>query len=200
MSEVKERPIIFYGPMVRAILEGRKTQTRRITRFSSSGRIELHGRQWHISDPNAIRACPYGQPGDRLWVRETWCRTAAGYTQYRADDKREQPYWTLLKWKPSIHMPRLASRITLEITDVRVERLQDITHRDALSEGVEYDVSKQDGSPLSRFENLWNSINAKRGYSWESNPFVWVLSFNVVTHASKQRAQADPLRDASRAA
>ena len=159
---MKERPIIFSAPMVKAILDGTKTQTRRIVKIEpSSGYIRKGSRYWIREDPAAIAACPYGQPGDRLWVRETWAQyqtvnsikrldgrsyseVSDGLAGYRADgcdtikDFREH---IMLgesdieeviingdKWRPSIYMPRWASRITLEVTDVRIERLQDGGH------------------------------------------------------------------------
>lgn len=189
---MKERPILFSGPMVRAILEGRKTQTRRVVKPQPIGKI------WNPpvdppclqDDSGRFHPCPYGYAGDRLWVRETWAHVpATAYRQsegvvqtispddtdmaavYAADWSRSAP-----RWRPSIHMPRWASRITLEITGVRVERLQDITTKDAVREGVSYDVSKPDGGPIHRFQKLWNSINKDRA-PWESNPWVWVVEF-----------------------
>ena len=137
----KERPILCSAPDVMAILDGRKTQTRRIMKpqpnrtwpdevtphWSVGGNRTLPGAS------NPLR-CPYGVPGDRLWVREAWRLpdgAPKGWVDYRADDTRDG-----FKWKPSIHMPRWASRITLEVTDVRVERLQDISEADAMAEGV----------------------------------------------------------------
>ena len=118
--------------------------------------------------------CPYGVHGDRLWVRETFqpVQLATEVTQWRyaATDKRG-----LAPWKPSIFMPRKASRITLENTRIRVERLQDISHRDALAEGVSYDVSKPEMHPIAMYRKLWESINGKG--SWAKNPWVWVIEF-----------------------
>lgn len=138
--------------------------------------------------------------GERLWVRETW---GAGWLNgdghyyairptgkqhelpdkifYKADGKHDDESEGRYCWRPSIHMPRWASRITLEVTGVRVERVQDISHRDALAEGVEYDLSKPDGSPLARFKKLWDKINGPG--SWESNPWVWVISFKRLEKA-----------------
>jgi hypothetical protein len=190
--------------MVRAILEGRKTQARRVVKwtgidglnlsFSGLSASNIAGTRWALMSMGAScwqerghADCPYGVPGDRLWVRETFyhmeggpIRDAVGGVMdvmedeivYRADGNR------LLKWTPSIHMPRWASRITLELTDVRVQRLQEISHHDALAEGVEYDVSREDGAPLPRFRKLWDSINAKT-HPWSSNPWVWVISFKL---------------------
>jgi hypothetical protein len=143
--------------------------------------------------------CPYGEPGDRLWVRETWWHYRSneiemvsfpGWTGTRIDDRT---HWetrnvsfdpsahAIWKKRPSIHMPRWASRLTLEITGVRVERVQTISEEDAIAEGC-FDEKEHDGSlPSQIYRQLWDALNAKRGYSWESNPFVWVLSFRQVT-------------------
>lgn len=215
-----ERPILMSGPMVRAILDGRKTQTRRVVKpqpshFTPSPNVH-HPRHpaayfdaycnapktganprgmsdrwcWWTPDnrqgPDWIR-CPYGAPGDRLWVRETW--GTGGYFPwpygYRADGK-EYPGEC---WRPSIHMPRRASRLTLEVTVVRVERLQAITQADARAEGVVdtsgawdhvpgglLDTSR--AGPRGAFEALWNSINGAD--SWDANPWVWVVEFRRV--------------------
>lgn len=169
-----ERPILFSGPMVRALLDGTKTQTRRVARPKRS--IEP------MTDE-----CPYGAPGDRLWVRETFAIYANGSVVYRAsaeglDPRSEQVLCA--RWLPSIHMPRAASRLTLEITDVRVERLQKISEADAEAEGVAFMRKHPDidetltASQL--YAALWDSINEKRGYGWDANPWVWVVSFKVV--------------------
>jgi len=188
---MKERPIIFSGEMVRAILNGRKTQTRRvITRVAGYKELIVAG---EIADPQMAldkypnyqclfaSMCPYGQPGDRLWVRESF------YVQpelaplsepqpihYRADTPPEQVEDYICK--PSIHMPRWASRITLEITNVRIEEVQDIGETDAMAEGV---IPGADEHYLTAFVRLWDSINAKRGYGWDVNPWVWVIEFRV---------------------
>jgi hypothetical protein len=132
-----ERPIKFNAEMVRAILYGRKTQTRRVVKLTADGHVQAPSKhlRWYPTDPGAIQACRYGKPGDLLWVRETWARHASG-VDYAADFaavSRPQAG----PWRPSIHMPRWASRITLRITDIRVERLQDITEDDARAEGCE---------------------------------------------------------------
>ncbi|WP_186191104.1 hypothetical protein [Burkholderia gladioli] len=139
---MKERPILFSAPMVRAILDGRKSQTRRIAK-EFAGRDDLDAILRRF--PNQ-KGCPYGEPGDRLWIRETWAQPAPldpGQTVYRADypacvpaDFENIPPAESISWKPSIHMPRSASRITLEITGVRVERLQGISEADAVAEGA----------------------------------------------------------------
>lgn len=185
---MREHPILFSGPMVRAILSGTKSQTRRIVKPQPPPEREAI-----LAKFPKQKGCPYGQPGDRLWVRETLKCDTHGNWHYAADNDVVQlpagSAWTehMLAWAHhkdgdtcvSIHMPRWASRITLEITGVRVERLQDISHRDALAEGVDYDVSKPDGAPLPRFQALWDKINGKRA-PWASNPWTWVLSFKRV--------------------
>lgn len=262
MGDVKERPILFSGPLVRAILDGRKTQTRRLVRPQPPPQTvawnfiaaSTDGDRRHKFEPRDIvddieARCgepirsPYGLPGDRLWVRETWqyngtCHTSPegvrGFTSitaavtYRADGTRrsgidvsgtypaahpKQPTWLTpeelsvwwARWRPSIHMPRWASRIDLEVTKVGVERLQDITAEDVMAEGVQVPAAP-DGSPLLRitgkhaptdyldslaeppsanellraeFASLWDGINAKIA-SWASNPWVWVVGFKVV--------------------
>lgn len=213
---VSERPILFNGEMVRAILEGRKTQTRRVIKLCHEGypyyQIWKHlsgdgfgyateSRDGHFYK-GAIR-CPCGKPGDRLWVRETWycdhfleLGTVEDWKKelyYRADVPsgrfEDAGYWAEpgpSSWKPSIHMPRWASRITLEITDIRVERVQDITYRDCEAEGLEHpgrgiwtvpgtDETFREG--YLGFKYLWDSINAKRGFGWNVNPWVWVVEF-----------------------
>jgi len=232
VSEIKERPILFSAPMVRAILEGRKTVTRRAVKPQPEVRmVDMIGpmltfknkRGGHWLYPNAkaqiIADCPYGKPGDRLWVRETWyCdhfevqqgpylqpadmhdldqSREDGELVYAADGlapyEQDQP-----TWKPSIHMPRWASRILLEITDVRVERLQDITEEQALAEGIVgvpfrpddgwpictgYMVGPDDGktglqtTAAKAFAGLWDSV----GGNWNANPWVWVVEFKRVT-------------------
>lgn len=184
-NKPKERPILFSAEMVRAILDGRKTQTRRTVKLNQAGRVQRGKQQWHIDDPNAALACPYGQPGDRLWVRETWA-PGATQTMYRAGCSPDYlpPDG---KWRPSIHIPRWASRITLEITGVRVERLQDISEDDARDEGIEDGGCLNCGerepcecsSPVpdarDSFAHLWQSINGPD--SWDVNPWVWVVEF-----------------------
>jgi hypothetical protein len=215
---VKSRPILFGGPMIRALLAGTKSQTRRVVK-PQPGNPEVFGVSpiWgsgvrHDSDRFEIHAafdeggkrvdrwlaCPYGAPGDQLWVKETFFHEPATYiyeasvsipavpatTLYRADlgDDSDGP------WKPSIFMPRWASRITLEVTDVRVERLQDISEEDAIAEGVERFESIGPDQRLpgtgERFGDapyrcayacLWDEINGAG--SWKLNPWVWVVSF-----------------------
>ncbi len=195
---MRERPILMPGDMVKAILDLRKTQTRRVVKpqpkrgerigcYTEDG---TNKKDWVLADRfgDPIDAecpqCPYGQVGDHLWVRETFSiddysgdgvySGRGNVVFYRATDHKScgQP------WRPSIFMPRFASRITLIITDIRTERLQDITHKDALAEGVSYDVSKEGGSPIERYKTLWDSINGKN-HPWDSNPWVWVIKFAV---------------------
>lgn len=197
---MKERPILFSGEMVRAILEGRKTQTRRILKPNSDSPFQTK--------------CPYGQPGDRLWVRETWA-VRPDYDRLPPSQCGDEGMWWRAslslcpdgyeachgKWRPSIHMPRWASRITLEITSVRVERLQDISEEDAVKEGIEpvyfeknfdkkaikaykhyFDSSYAGADAIGSFRSLWQSINGAE--SWDANPWVWVIEFKRV-EASK---------------
>lgn len=185
--------------MVRAILEGRKTQTRRVVKMRGYEIDEKEGRAWPYrmnwahGDPDGSEwmPCPYGKPGDRLWVRETWAKTLDQRFLYRADTSgwEKADLTATGNWKPSIHMPRAASRITLEITDVRVERLQDITWEDAIAEGI-YDAAANGywwdyltntfcaASPIESYKTLWNSINGEG--AWAQNPFVWVIQFKLI--------------------
>jgi hypothetical protein len=196
---MKETPILFSAPMVRAILEGRKSTTRRVinpqpayrdSKLSSCDwtwitKTKLVGWPEEEFCVEMIKHCPYGQAGDRLWVRETFAlepKSAVGdKVLYRAD--AEQKSWA---WKPSIFMPRWASRITLEVIGVKVERVKDISIEDSKAEGVMPDYAHQCadlGHPhdsRSLFHRLWDSINAKRGYGWDKNPWVWVISFKRV--------------------
>ncbi|MFJ3316158.1 hypothetical protein ACIPLR_12420 [Herbaspirillum huttiense] len=223
---MKERPILFSAPMVRAILAGAKTQTRRdATRVGGFGQITEFGRsdttgydwhfrdsamRWHdLSHAQLMKACPYGQVGDRLWVRETW--QYADWTEegephigYAADDKRIliedypetwvkrlEEVWCELsdpknydidncaadrRWRPNIHMPRWACRILLEVTGVRVERLQDISHEDAELEGVKCNMSAK--GFRDHFCDLWEHLYGAG--SWGANPWVWVIEFRRV--------------------
>lgn len=245
---VKERPILFSAPMVRAILDGRKTQTRRVVSPQSDPSLNRYRREidrfrcvgtdvksgkllfeaGNFAGPiNAFRdgrdsvkadiSCSFGQPGDRLWVRETHaildCRpdvvlhdqpyppTAewpAG-VYYSASDRENptEPFEVQYivppdQWRPtydtdhqilrpSIHMPRWASRITLEVTRMRVERLQGMSGEDVDAEGI-----REGAYPPARrinYANLWDSLNAKRGYGWDVNPWVWVVEFKRLESA-----------------
>jgi hypothetical protein len=207
---MKQRPIIFGDDMIRAILDGRKTQTRRVAKnvhFDSTYRAKWKAvrkrTEVSIDTPAAMlgEVCPYGQPGDRLWVREKfathfiWDKLPPGHIDIEVhadcffygdgsiaggcDDCQRG------KWRASIHMPRFASRITLEITGVRVERLQDISGEDCAAEGVADPI----GSPRvygvvteqfakEQFARLWQSINGPD--SWDANPWVWVIEFRRI--------------------
>lgn len=208
---IKERPIIFSAPMVRAILEGRKTQTRRICKLNPA-----YVERWKHEPKDAWASeCPYGKPGDRLWVRETWREIVdddLGHLRgaYKASPETLRYYsekHSDKQWRSPIHMPRWASRITLEITDVRVQRVKEISIQDVWAEGVQRCIYRHgakphihlcddgpDGCieengrryvypPVEAFGNLWNQINVKRA-AWEENPLVWALTFRrVVTNA-----------------
>ncbi|WP_404704953.1 hypothetical protein [Yersinia vastinensis] len=194
---MNEKPILFNAEMVNAILSGRKTQTRRIMkvqpenthlglrRILESKNSSENGKYfWSQSDACGTKprsntfSCPLGQPGDQLWVRETWNKHG-GLLTYRADhdwiEEMREVAVCPAKWVPSIHMPRWASRINLLITGVRVERLNDITEQDALAEGV----SANEHSPARYvFGSLWQSIyGADNPKSWQANPWVWVIEF-----------------------
>lgn len=235
------RPIIFSGAMVRALLEGRKTQTRRVVKdfdiVRISDRAEFVGRSPYplaqtdlggvayveLADGRFVGIpCPYGQPGDLLWMRETWFSDPHEESRWNDADaihyRATEPDWWRVRshggWNPSIHMPRWASRITLLLTDVRVERVQEITTEDVWAEGVQIPVTvegrplirlssnaagkipasylpkgrcfrgqpplTEDELALSHFADLWDSINATRGYGWDENPWVWVIEFEVI--------------------
>lgn len=219
----KERPILFSTEMVQAILDGRKFMTRRVC--NQDFRMQSAVNVWrgkdnvfdHIfqDDTGMLRECPYGKPGDLLYVRETWCIVSLKY-RYRADgdwDTEELEAGEFAKWKHSIHMPKEASRIWLRVKDVRVERVQDITTNDIKAEGVQIPVANgqrplipmnskyfphkmiMGKSPVTADDyyrafwvELWDSINAKRNegrYSWEKNPWVWVISFEVISKTGK---------------
>ena len=224
---MKERPILFNAEMVKAIIKGRKTMTRRIVKMHHSkgcpwayNKNDNSGYEWIEADPDfsgwdyrqpcRCINCPYSIPGDRLWVRETYYRygfwkknglTEAGKQKWKffarspvvkyydnpPDFIKPNSYRETAWYKrPSIFMPRWASRITLEITRVRVERLQEITEEDAAKEGLQDwypDPKKPNGAPYMtnkrRFQDLWDSINGKK-CPWNSNPWVWCISFRRV--------------------
>jgi len=195
-GDVKERPILFSGPMVKAILAGQKTMTRRVVKPT----VALVTCDDRVAVTDA--PCPYGEPGDRLWVRETWAVGDRDNDVLYASDQS----WCVNgvavpppvnkgtvhagNWRPSIHMPRWASRITLEVVAVRVEPLRDITEADALAEGIPfYRVwrgKNEDGdvslfsSHADVFAHVWDSVNFNR-YPWASNPWVWCVTFSRVT-------------------
>lgn len=200
-NNVKERPILFSTEMVKAIIEGRKTQTRRIVEKCNvvndprsvvsltNGNSFAHFRFKGYLTDFAGRVCKYGNIGDRLWVRETFKILPPNMVFYKADSENKIEKG----WKPSIHMPRTASRILLEITDIRVERLQDINEDDAIAEGVQrmagstmlyrqYDKPKGKVGVVrgarASFLSLWQLLNGRE--SLLQNPFVWVVSFKVL--------------------
>ncbi len=233
---MKERPILFSGPMVRAILERRKSQTRRVVNPqppAGCGRISVGHFHPTIVDrdgelqpgPEVFGAfdedtwsirCPYGEPGDRLWVRETWAvdgwyddvsvreigemhRNDTLTTQlwYAADgDLGEPGEGNAGRWRPSIYCFRWASRITLEVASVAFERLQEITEEDAIAEGIPTDGT---GAALNwnrrhDFRDLWDSINGKRpGCAWEDNPTVWVIGFEMCCVSTATRPASERL-------
>lgn len=188
---MKERPILFSAPMVNAILDGRKTQTRRVIKKQPT---PAHGKNkfkfTSYTDDEGINSywtnkgfwharCPYGKIGQRLWVRETFAKIddesgyGSGYVEYKASC-RINPDQIL--WTPSIHMPRWASRILLEITDVRVERLNDISIEDAIAEGTGIQVDS--AMAIMEYSLIWESINGPG--SWSVNPWVWCLTFKRI--------------------
>ncbi|WP_213308279.1 hypothetical protein [Paraburkholderia sacchari] len=201
---MKERPILFSAPMVRAILDGRKTQTRRV--FGPA--MRLFAESYDVEKDLQLKLCPYGQPGDHLWVRESfWGCDAPGYGDtpcvvyddewhgkvYRPAEVR--PWAPRFGRIPSIHMPRNFSRITLEVTGVRAERLQEINEQDAIAEGVEPyaiyggKVASWKGSAAmdaaretarDAYRDLWDSLNAARGFGWDVNPWVWAVAFKRI--------------------
>ena len=204
---MKERPILFSGEMVRAILDGRKTMTRRVLKPQPEFNREFQGIEPCYYSPtgwaktrcqnDGMKGCsciPFPcryRSGDRLWVRETWdfrpMPERVSIVGYRADESThavcvpDDANPTIKKgWRPSIFMPRWASRITLEIVNVRVERLQEISGNDIYEEGLGLDAywnrDIDDGTPLGQFRTLWDSINGKK-YPWASNPWVWVIEF-----------------------
>ena len=201
---MKETGLIFKAPMVRAILEGRKTQTRRVAKpvkhpdlgnLYTPGALAMEREPQHVID----RACPVGQPGDRIYVRETFNHFERNEDFkegcecfYRADGDCID----LQPWRPAIHMPKHAARIWLEVTGVRVERLQDISEKDAIAEGIELaedffgcpcwrDYSEPEGpdasvcpeDPIGSFQTLWEST----GGDWAANPWVWAIDFKVLS-------------------
>lgn len=246
---MKERSILFSAPMVQAILDGRKTQTRRVVKpqpvasfgfehivlvpdvfhadafrgtpaegIGRQGKREL---RWYLEDHagNLVAEwdvhCPYGSPWerDRLWVRETWAPADRMYENhecsppkavaYRADHSaiswhkdppQSVPEWDLaswdwdhLRWRPSIHLPRWASRITLEVTEVRVQRVQEISEGDAEAEGdPKRGLIASENTHVEWFRSLWDSINGRRpGCAWSDNPWCWCLSFRRVNETEE---------------
>jgi hypothetical protein len=231
---MKERPILFSGPMVQAILSGTKTQTRRVIKpqpwfmpeahdhgarwawaYSEQAWEAENGIVWGAKFPTEQLAqrdyfrdhCPYGAPGDQLWVRETWRVNGNEHDYAMADSDRvfyraDEDWNGGAGWRPSIFMPRWASRITLEVANVRVQRLQDITEEDARYEGVDKNwlgddcppeyadewmnyEDDEEGFPClsarDSFRTLWDHIDGKReGCAWQANPWVWAVTFRAV--------------------
>ena len=191
-----EKPIIFNTEMVRAILDGKKTQTRRMGGLELSNKnpglwrphhdMSFVWRKWATLD--IINIKPKYQIGDRLWVRETWT-SFGGDIIYKADSicqKRQyipENYFIHIKWKPSIFMPKKYARIWLKVLDVRVERIKDINLGDVAAEGIDAscDVATKREHRVSggAFVELWDSINKKRGYGWDMNPWVFVYEFII---------------------
>jgi hypothetical protein len=223
VSQVRERPLLFKAPMVRALLAGKKTQTRRLvedapgwasearyTAFTPKGSVSFRGVHPTAGYGESFVRCRYGVPGDLLWVKETWrpthghghgsCECSSVRVSYAADGgwKEFAPEVVDVDWKvpkaalrgknvTPLFMPRWASRITLEVIDVRVERLRGISEEDARREGVTSDLQCELGNPggldwwpslRAGFEALWRSINGPE--SWDENPWVWVVSFRRV--------------------
>jgi len=205
MNTFRERPILMNGESVIGIIDLRKTQTRRVVK----GKIALDWLQPGMFSPRYVALpenylSPFGYCGDLLWVRETWGAVSkteeraslkecnieyradlpAGCTDYPGDWSMEDARGNdeAPRWRPSIFMPRWASRITLKITNVRVERLQEIDMNGFVAEGIHVDsLSSTTLFPeRDTFIDLWNRINLKRGYSWDSNPWVWVIEFEKV--------------------
>ncbi len=178
---MKERPILFSTPMVQAILDGRKIQTRRIVKFKYLPEIGgSYGERVMIYGKSGVLAmfCPYGTIGDILWVRETWSKTDSGRYIYKASNPQFNPVW-----KPSIFMPKEACRIKLLVKNIRVEKLCDITEENAMAEGISLpnyaeqaikDVKYPEPSDI--YAELWDEINGTG--AWIKNPWVWVIEFN----------------------
>lgn len=195
---MKEHPILFSGPMVKAILEGRKTQTRRVITPQPPSQLHILNQECFAFEANPDRSyneepypsdkkwfCRYGLPGDRLWVKETYAGDDWTGFAYRATEPDALPFGEEVefkKWKPSIFMPRSASRITLEVVNVRVEQVQCVDWNGAYAEGVKGSPPKHwyhADDTLIQFQKLWDSINAKRGFGW-STLWVWVIEFKKV--------------------
>ena len=212
---MKEIPILFSTPMVQAILAGRKKQTRRVAAvpvhdhygtdimdwglskhpYKKDGKW-LYNVQSDVDSYNTFELkAKYGQPGDLLWVRETWRGIEQDYGLPRYEYKATESINLTDKWKPSIHMPKEAARIWLQVTDIRVERLHDITEDDAIAEGVEklgdfvFPYKHYASNTAScvdaktSFRTLWQEINGDE--SWEANPWLWVISFKVLSTTGK---------------
>ena len=211
---MKERPILFSTPMVQAILAGTKTQTRRIVKKAPTTEINHrlialdNGWNWQVDQQGVVptmhreidnpMVCPYGQIGDQFWVRESWYQKGTVGRSYPDDDEyqffghKQAAYvadgdapkdWTVRK-RPSIHMPRWASRLQLEITNIRIERLNDISSEDAKAEGFDYSTHPsaiEMGYAIgakTNFRFTWEQIYGQN--EWNKNPWVWVIEFKVI--------------------
>jgi hypothetical protein len=194
---MREKPILMSTPMVQAILEGRKTQTRRALNPQPIDILPMNVSDEWVAlteiNPNhgKVVKCRFGQIGDRLWVRETFKYGAIDiggdfkaqdiWIYYKADGREFKPIkgkigkYPHSGWKPSIFMPRWASRITLEITDIKVQRLWEITEEDCVAEGLKL----LQGGIVSEYAVLWNKINGKK-HHWKDNPWVWVIEFKRI--------------------
>jgi hypothetical protein len=205
VKKYKDKSILFNTEMVKTILEGKKTQTRRIVDYPKSyiwnnehfkknynfdkmffdNRKNINVAIFKSKDNNYSEwfKCPY-QIGQKLWIQETWCYFANNHVIYKADYDNDKCKLTKpLKWKPSIFMPKEYARIWLEVTNIRVERIRDISNEDACRDGgfiysTQFINDKNYG--INRFKILWDSINVKRGYGWDENPWVWVIKFNKI--------------------
>ena len=215
---MKERPILFSAPMVRAILDGSKTQTRRVVKPRKDATFGCLLRPNELAgEVNAgnFENSHYGLPGDRLWVRETWQGPLVDdfesfvanpdkfqnpeFCEYAADGRPAPEFITVddeivQRWRPSVHMPRWASRILLEVTGVRVEKLRDISESDAKAEGArsadpatgrECILDPSMGSYRLHYRDIWESINGPG--SWDVNPRVWVIEFKAIAHVKGQQ-------------
>lgn len=184
---MNEHPILFSTPMVKAILEGRKTQTRRIIKPQpTTAHFDTSANPPTWYDGIKELQCQYGSEGDHLWVRETWRYTSdrvgepvAPEFEYRANYSGVR---NTGKWRPSIFMPRAAIRLTLEVVAIRVERLNNISEEDIRAEGTPTPNPPpnnwmDDSKWRATFAYLWDSINEKRGFGWDTNPWVWVVEF-----------------------
>ena len=201
---MKEFPILFSTPMVQAILEGRKTQTRRIIKPQPNSHDDDNF-PWLIEEGCVFIPikCPYGHPGDLLWVKETFALSSTRW-RYKADGDwtfEEKEMGEDAKWKSSRFMPKAAARILLQVEEIRVQRLIDITEEDAIAEGIEpvilheikswkrydgYEIVTSD--PVVSFWSLWASINGEE--SWHSNPWLWVIAFKVISTTGKPNLES----------
>lgn len=226
MSEPRERPILFSGEMISAILDGKKCQTRRVIKpqpdlrpgtMLTPMRERISTAYWHWKDewwwqdpqPSMLAQCPYGAPGDKLWVRETWGIYSESWTDYGWEGdgivdigiqkslprgSMHSKYHIVYKesgyeadegerWKPSIFMPRWASRLTLEVVSVKVERVSEICVDDVVAEGIELDMSDSQywrENTIGRYAELWDSLNAKRGFPFSGSPWCWAITFRCL--------------------